>query len=108
MIKQIVIINNSLGMSKGKMVRVGLMLGYLTEQVLTKKKKLMWTINQNKAVVLKADNYEELLEKLDQENIKYKSHIDAGITSVTPGSNCGCTFFCLDSQCKFLEELKLL
>ena len=52
-----------------------------------------WYDNNSIAIVLKTDNYIDILYKLKYNNINYKEHIDLGLTSVEPGSHCGVVFF---------------
>ena len=101
--KQVVIINNSLKMSKGKIARVCLMLGYLSKPHFKSK----WLFNNCRAVILKSEDYEAHKELLTKNKIKYWEHIDAGYTSVEPGSHCGLVCF-LDKDCDWFENLKLL
>lgn len=89
-------------MSKGKVARVCLMLGYLAKA----RFKLKWMWNNFRAVVLKSDDYEAHKELLTKNKIKYWEHIDAGYTCVDPDSKCGIVCF-LDKDCDWFNDLKL-
>lgn len=104
--KQVVILNNSLKMNKGKSARVCLMLGYMSSSMLNHVNKIGWILSGHKAVVLKSDNYDDVINHLIDKKIKFASHIDAGLTCVKSGSNCGCVFYINDKD-EFIDNLKL-
>lgn len=106
--KQIVLINNDLKMSKGKIARVCLMLGYKSAQKLGFWKNLRWQNSGQRAIVLKADEAFMLGQEmiLHLENRKYVTHIDAGLTQVPAGSVCGISFFVEDDDIDY-DHLKL-
>lgn len=92
-IKQYVIINNGLKMSKGKIARVCLMLGVRTNRILGFIEGTCWAENNYKATVLKSDNYNQHLLQVKSLGVDYFEHIDAGLTQVEAGSSCGIVFF---------------
>ena len=94
--KQAVIINQSLEMSKGKIARVCLSLGVKAVEnfkLISFFNYLKWQSNKQTALIYKSKNYQKDLDFLDSLNIKYKEHVDVGITCVDKGSHCGCVFF---------------
>ena len=107
--KQYVIINNSLKMSKGKIARVCLMLGYKSYYLMKGKYLSLasWIENRRIAYIKKTDNYDIIKEKLKLENIKFEEHVDAGLTQVPSGSSCGLVFF-TNKELDFINELKLV
>ena len=68
--------------------------------------RIKWMTKGMTTVVLKTDNFEEEIEFLKLMKIKYYIHVDAGKTSVAPGSECMVTFFAKDEP-SYLDELKL-
>ncbi len=106
--KGVIIINQSLGMSKGKIARVCAHLGFLSNELLKWKGNNTWEQEGMKLVVLKTMDYKEILYYIVKNFIKYECHIDAGRTQVEPLSNCGVVFFCKEGEYRVIEELKLL
>lgn len=102
--KQVIIINNKLKLSKGKLARVA---GFLTAQVIFEQKasyQQIW-----KCIVLKTDDYERVMEYLNNIGQDFVCHIDAGFTQVKYGTNCGLSFIYPDGvKYPLIDELKLL
>lgn len=105
MMKQYVIINNKLKMRKGKLSRICLSLGFKSQEIITLRQELAWEDNNYTAVILKADDFENVIKDLIEKNIEFEQHVDAGLTSVPEGSDCGLVFF---SKEEMFKELKLL
>lgn len=107
-IKQVVVINNDLKMSKGKVARVCLMLGFGSKYILGSLQNVMWIRNNYKAVVLKASfgEYLNILKYLKDNKIRYKEHVDAGLTQVPAHSRCGLVCYLNDDE-EITKELKL-
>ncbi len=103
---QIIIINNKLKMSKGKIARVCFGLGYSLPR-LGMIDKLKWLKNGSTAITLKSDNLDVEIKILNDNNIKFVKHIDAGRTEVPEGSLCGIAFV-IDPKKIILSYLKLL
>ncbi len=105
--KQVVVINNNLKMKKGKMARVCLNLGDEAYNLIGWVDRITWKLLGKKGVVCKTDEYQEVLNYLREERIKYKCHVDAGRTGVKPNSNCGVVFF-MKEEDNFIDTLKLV
>ena len=107
MIRQIVIINSSLKMSKGKVARVCLMLGIKSNNLISNLRWIGWTLNGHKAAILKADGneFKKCIETIKKSTNHYCIHIDTGLTQVPAGSECGIVFFTNDDE--LFKHLKL-
>lgn len=102
---QVIIINNNLKMSKGKIARV---CAFVTAKLIYNQ-----DVNEDsiyKCVVLKADNYEEIQKYLEFNGIEYSQHIDLGLTCVAPMSDCAISFIYKKENIilQKIDELKLL
>jgi len=102
--KQIVVINNVLKMSKGKIARVCLMLGMNSKYLLTDKISKQWEKNHFTAIVLKTDDYYIAKCKAIKFVGQVAAHIDLGFTQVPKGSDCG--FVCF-TDLDIFKDLKL-
>ena len=107
-IKLYVVINNSLGMDKGKLSRVCVTAGFGAKQLITFRQKMQWFINRQTTIVLKANEpeFSELVKYLEDRKIKHISHFDAGYTQVPQGSLCMVAFFHEGNE--YLDKFKLL
>ena len=91
--KQYVIINNELKMSKGKIARMCLSAGTQASSLIGWWQLTKWKVTGQVAVVLKADHFNQVIFYLQDQKIKYHMHVDAGLTQVPRGSQCSVTFF---------------
>lgn len=106
--KQVIIINNTLKMSKGKIARVCAALGFKSHTLMSMRMINDWYNEFNqKTVVLKSDEYDNDIKTLEKNKISFEYHMDLGLTEVPPNSNCGCVFF-IDDDDKLFENHKLL
>jgi len=111
--KQVCIINTSLGMRKGKIARVAMSLGYQSVSLIGRFKKIIWATKYGcKGVILKSGepNNEmcNIIKLLNDNKIKYVVHCDAGHTQVPRGSVCGVAFFVDKDKEKLFDDYKLL
>ena len=105
--KQYVVINNILGMSKGKIARVCFTAGLNQYRTVGFFKRIKWMLLGQKAIITKTDDIESLLNWLNSMKIKYVVHKDAGLTQVPKGSICMVSFF-VEKDNDYLKQLKLL
>jgi len=104
--KQYVIINNELKMSKGKIARMCVGAGHHIRLVSNIFQRFKWMLKGYNTVVLKSDNFEVIIDTLQFKKIKHFIHSDAGLTQVKKGSRCMVTFL-YDEDKVFLKHLKL-
>ncbi len=105
--KQYVIINNELKMSKGKIARMCVGAGHHIKSVSNIIQRIKWVANGFNTVVLKSDIFEGIVRQLETYNIKHFVHVDAGFTQVETGSKCMVTFLCKEEDYILFSELKL-
>jgi peptidyl-tRNA hydrolase len=103
--KQYVVINKSLGMSKGKIARVCLSCGCAMNDIVSFTQRCRWIGGGMTAVILTTEDFELIIEWLKLNKIKHYIHVDAGRTQVERGSRCGVTFFHEGNE--DLDKLKL-
>jgi peptidyl-tRNA hydrolase len=108
--KHVCIINQSLKMSKGKIARVTLHLGFRSNFIVNPDILVEWENLGTIGVVLKVEEKEllEIREQLRRDNISFVMHIDSGLTQVDPNSLCGISFFADKNKEDIFGDLKLL
>lgn len=107
--KLVVVIDNTLKMPKGKLAREVMGMGIRTVGMLSTSQLIEWKLNSEKAVVVKTDNIQELMKKLNENKIEYRIFVDAGRTVFNGKETLTCVgFFCKDNEFDFVEELKLV
>ncbi len=97
--KQVIILNNKLKMSKNKCARVCHTAGLMSYKVSGFWQRVRWMAKGTKTAVLKTDNFEEEIGFLKLTNTKYYIHADAG-------AECMVTFFSKDDE-PYFSNLKL-
>ena len=92
--KQYVILNDELKMSKGKITRLAVGAGFHIKSVTTLFDRMKWANNNYNTVVIKShdNNFNDVLGYLKSNKIKHFIHVDAGHTQVAKGSQCMVTF----------------
>lgn len=107
-IKLVVVVNQELGMPKGKLARQVLGAGMRVSHTLSRSEILRWKLNSEKAVVLKTTEYNEIKRKLISDKVEIRIMIDAGRTFFKEPTETCLAFFCSDNEFDYIEELKLL
>lgn len=103
--KQYIIFDNQLKMSKGKIARLCHSAGANLMKASSFKQRWKWFMNNQTTIVMKTDKFDDLLLNLKLFKIKHFIHVDAGRTQVEPGSKCMVTFFA--DNVDMFNDLKL-